>query len=1330
MELGLTAWTLVQVAQEYEFNIHSSVNGMQDFDCCPTKHYSVKFNRGRISHCAGAHASIPKSGYAVRAYDPSRMIVNARPLHATIEAVTSLTVPRLTLWFTTALPAFYPYWMKDIPRVGKSPFKNITYSVYRDVTKAPYNAKGNGVDDDTDAINRALSDGARCGETTCHSSTVSPALVYFPAGTSLYSHTTIPPCEIGDAKNPPTLLADSTFNGIAVIDSDFYIPGGDGAEWYKPVNNFFRTVRNFRIDTTRMPPDVYGTGLHWQVGQATNLINIHVEMSQVPGNKHQGIFMENGSGGFMADLSFNGGAFGMWVSNQQFTVHNVKITNAATGVYQLWNWGFTWKNVDISNCGIGFNINTGGLTEATQTAGGVLILDSSISASSQAILTTSDMSSKLGGSIVLQNVKLSGNVQDGNGAMYQGSGQVDQFIIGNVYHGDDGTLTYTHAKTDAPQMPESLLGDSGVFFRTRPQYERYSVGQFASARTEGAVCDGSADDSDALQRLIDKYAGCRILYIDAGVCRVTRTIKVPPNTIIVGEFWSTILADGSAFSDADKPTPVIQVGEKGDKGLVEISDIVISTKGGSAGAIGIQWWVSGDKGKVGMWDVHVRIGGAIGTNIQVGNCPAGSSGGKKACQGAFLGLHVASTGSGYFENVWVWTADHDLDDPSEDRIDSYSARGILIDNTQGPVWLVGTASEHHVMYQYSVVDSYNVYGGLIQTETPYYQPVPDVPSPFTRKDDWHDPGSWDHSGSAWALHITGSSSVYIYGAGLYSFFDTLSEACKPTYTCQKSLAYVDSDSAAIHIYQLATIGAGTMITVGDKDAVKQADNRNGFQATVSKWTSTKLNPNDPPQGPDDGPPTASGWCTFHITQYQKPNPASDPYKFTLTLFNPSHDIIGTLNHAVGKANTPVTVPSQLKDPLVLTAGNVDADPVTFTYKGTTFKSDDDNHCKMGAYDSGNRDGDCGFTCDFYPTCDRIVNLAEGVVKRLTSSAWVDEKTCVDDPQGGTICGRGYWKGNQHWEDANILEDIFNFMQVTGKTEYENILDKVSTHVFVEDYMDKCDDAGWGILMYLRLDAYYGWDQSDSSTDGYEGSENLLYGFMDDHRDSKCGGGVYWDGARDFKNTVTNGLYTAVSAMLALRYPDDSSYLNNAKANWDWLMGSGLRDTDNLWFDGIHLKEGDTCVVDGREKYTYNQGLFISASGVLYRLTGDEKYLDEAEKTLDAVISGMTENGILKEKACDGISDCDHDKQLFKGCFMKHLMYYLNYAPNDRKFKYAGFLHAQSSGVEHFATNANGDPGNIWYEAASSTNHFLVSAWTVSAGLAAHVAAAKWGTCAA
>lgn len=49
-----------------------------------------------------------------------------------------------------------------------------------------YGAKGDGVTDDTDAINKAVSDGVRCGP-DCGSSTIYPAVVYFPPGTYLVS---------------------------------------------------------------------------------------------------------------------------------------------------------------------------------------------------------------------------------------------------------------------------------------------------------------------------------------------------------------------------------------------------------------------------------------------------------------------------------------------------------------------------------------------------------------------------------------------------------------------------------------------------------------------------------------------------------------------------------------------------------------------------------------------------------------------------------------------------------------------------------------------------------------------------------------------------------------------------------------------------------------------------------------------------------------------------------------------------------------------------------------------------------------------------------------
>ncbi|KAJ7834885.1 glycoside hydrolase family 55 protein [Mycena olivaceomarginata] len=101
-------------------------------------------------------------------------------------------------------------------------------------------------------------------------------------------------------------------------------------------------------------------------------------MSSAAGTKHQSLYMENGSGGFTLDLTFHGGAFGMWLSSQQFTIRNVEITNAASAIYQEQNWGFTRQNIQISNCQVGFDLNTGGLSLANQSAGGVLIVNSKI----------------------------------------------------------------------------------------------------------------------------------------------------------------------------------------------------------------------------------------------------------------------------------------------------------------------------------------------------------------------------------------------------------------------------------------------------------------------------------------------------------------------------------------------------------------------------------------------------------------------------------------------------------------------------------------------------------------------------------------------------------------------------------------------------------------------------------------------------------------------------------------------------------------------------------------------------------------------------------------
>lgn len=111
-----------------------------------------------------------------------------------------------------------------------------------------------------------------------------------------------------------------------------------------------------------MPATSSATGIHWQVAQATTLVDIVVNMStasntvrvssfrsqlspDIKCQGHQGIFMENGSGGFMSDLIFNGGKFGIWVGNQQFTVRNITVNNAQTGICKHSMFVATWSAV-------------------------------------------------------------------------------------------------------------------------------------------------------------------------------------------------------------------------------------------------------------------------------------------------------------------------------------------------------------------------------------------------------------------------------------------------------------------------------------------------------------------------------------------------------------------------------------------------------------------------------------------------------------------------------------------------------------------------------------------------------------------------------------------------------------------------------------------------------------------------------------------------------------------------------------------------------------------------------------------------------------------------
>ncbi|KAI0093571.1 beta-1,3-glucanase [Irpex rosettiformis] len=746
-----------------------------------------------------------------------------------------------------------PFWLENIKHQGTAPFNSDadTYQVFRNVKD--FGAKGDGKTDDTAAINAAISAGARCG-LGCDSTTTSPAVVYIPSGTYLVSSPIIAlylTQIIGNARAPPTLLATKSFNGLAVIGINLvhanpYIPNGWGAQYYINQNNFFRSIRNVHIDLRLVPASAEATGLHWQVSQATSLVNVVVDMSTEKGTKHRGIFMENGSGGFMGDLVFNGGNIGMHVGNQQFTVRNVSVNNAATAVQCIWNWGWTFQDVNINNCSVGFSLATGGTTADKQGVGAIAIIDASI-ANTPIFIQNTNPTSSLAGSLVLNNIHLTNvpiavHTLSDNGTVLPGTSSpttpltIASWAQGNVYKGTSGKSEFVKGKIPNPRKSEELLDHTSgtrkgrLFGRGHPQYEECDVDEFVSVKSEGAKGDGRSDDTQILQGLFDKYSGKKIIFLDAGVYYITNTLKIHAGARVVGEGWSVIMGGGPAFQDVKNPRVMVQCGERGSKGFLEITDVVFTTKGPAPGAIVVEWNVNSHvQGGAGMWDTHIRLGGSAGTNLQtnVTNSDLLSN------AAAYLAMHITPQANGYFEGTWIWLADHNLDGKT-DQVSLYSGRGLLSES-KGPVWLVGTASEHHVLYQYYLNHAENHYMGLIQTESPYWQPNPPLPAPFTFDTSFTDPDIVGQT-SSWGLVVRKSKDIIILGAGLYSFYSAYTQACINSKSCQSQLLNVDSESEGVSVYSLSTVGVTSQLSVDGQSVIPAVQNLNGFADTATFWS--------------------------------------------------------------------------------------------------------------------------------------------------------------------------------------------------------------------------------------------------------------------------------------------------------------------------------------------------------------------------------------------------------------------------------------------------------------------------------------------------------------
>lgn len=467
--------------------------------------------------------------------------------------------------------------------------------------------------------------------------------------------------------------------------------------------------------------------------------------------------MDNGSGGWMEDLIFNGGNYGFLSGNQQFTSRNMTFNGCQTAIYQNWNWVWTYKSLTINDCPIGIDMTTGG---EVITTGSMVVQDSVFNNVGVGMLTyfSSNSTPTAAGTLVLDNVDFvdtpSAIAYPNGTIILEGNQNVPSFLQGRVYSAYDsqehiGNLTCYEPTANsarvqqlagAPPKSESLLTPSGTFVeRSRPQYEGVPVESFVSILDYGCKGDGVSDDTACVQGYFDSILDSEVAFIDHGAYVIRETIKVPTNIKMVGEIWPLFMIDGSSstFSDINNPQPAFQVGQPGDVGAVEMSELCFETLGPAPGAIMMEWNLAGSSagaaGKcysdsrvfeiltsiTGMWDVHWRIGGTNGTQLQSTQCtktPNIATTVNSSCYGAFMLLHITNTGSVLMSNNWGWVSDHELDLADHNQINIYNGRGVLIES-QGPVWMYGTSFEHSQLYNYQIANGKDIYMGIIQSET-------------------------------------------------------------------------------------------------------------------------------------------------------------------------------------------------------------------------------------------------------------------------------------------------------------------------------------------------------------------------------------------------------------------------------------------------------------------------------------------------------------------------------------------------------------------------------------------------------------------------------------
>lgn len=247
---------------------------------------------------------------------------------------------------------------------------------------------------------------------------------------------------------------------------------------------------------------------------------------------------------------------------------------------------------------------------------------------------------------------------------------------------------------------------------------------------------------------------------------------------------------------------------------------------------------------------------------------------------------------------------------------------------------------------------------------------------------------------------------------------------------------------------------------------------------------------------------------------------------------------------------------------------------------------------------------------------------------------------------------GGWRGINAWQRFVIADGLID---VAARTGDRSRLARLAEVVGNRDGLDGNDDDLWAVLAEVHLSALNG-DPALLAT-----ARATFDGIVATYWDARCGGGLWWDHARTYKNAITNELLILAAADL-FGATGEPRYRDWAERGWRWFDASGMINADGLVNDGLDA----ACRNNRQTTYTYNQGVIVGGLLALGRIDGDPGLVARAAAIARAAATRLvTANGIFHEPAVS----LGKDGPMFKGIAVLHFGHLVRALPAgaDRAF---------------------------------------------------------------